>query len=77
MLWENISISKYEYHTKYRLPSGYGHHCKRRTYLCLKLWNSDVAKAEALYKLLGAVSKYDRVKLHKGCVYASRRLETN
>lgn len=74
MLWENLTTIKYKYNIRY---SGEENRYKRRTYLCTKLWNSDLSKAEALVAVLRRGKRYDKVKLHKGCVYASRRLEVN
>jgi hypothetical protein len=73
MLWENLTTIKYKYNIKY---SGEENRYKRRTYLCTKLWNSDLGKAASMLVLLRKSKRYDKVKLHKNCVYAPRRLES-
>lgn len=78
-LYDNITIEAtvYERRDKYysrrlgrsvNLPKS-----RPYTYMLTKLWNEDGIKAEYLYKLLVKLRRYDKVKLHKGCVYASRR----
>ena len=78
-LYDNIEIVKSVYPRPYKyydrslgrsvsLPKS-----KPYTYTTTKLWNKDVDKAQYLYHLLVNLSRYDKVKLHKECVYASRR----
>ena len=48
---------------------------KRTTYQLTKLWNKDLEKASKLFEIIKNLRRYDKVKLHKGCVYTSRQLE--
>ena len=78
-LYDNITIEAIVYENHYRyydrklkrsinLPNS-----KPYTYVLTKLWNKDEGRAKYLYELLVKLHRYDKVKLHKGCVYASRR----
>ena len=87
MLYDSIHISKTVYNIKYKIPYSKSKgipswskkklYSKRRTYMLTKLWNKDLVKANVLYDKIKALGRYDKVHIHKGCVYASRRIESD
>lgn len=79
MLYETVHIHVAEYFNSYRrVRVGLAHRVEipvwtSRKYIVAKYWNSDITKAKYLYDLLKSLGRYDKVKLHKGWVYTSRR----
>jgi len=71
MLFDTQRHQIHLYRRNWRKPElGYN------AYLCVKYWNSDESKAKRLFKLLTKSGRYDKLKIHKGCVYTSRKLLT-
>lgn len=78
-LWDNITIERYDYTRQYRVPYCIDRNTplipcsKVKMYMLTKVWNKCHMKARRLYSIMKKMRKYDKVKLHNGCVYASRR----
>ena len=69
-LYDSTNYDFYTYRTgSYKYPS-----YKSNVYMCCKYWNKDLAKASKLMDLLIRSNRYDKISVHKGCVYATRRL---
>ena len=72
-LERTIRIDRYVYNQTMRRVNGkawYG------VYMCWKIWHRDADKAVHWYIKLKRSNKFDKVKLHKNCVYATRKVAT-
>jgi len=47
-----------------------------RAYVCTKYWCTDSVKLQRMLKLIKASRRYDKVRIHKKCIYMSRRVAT-
>lgn len=84
MLYESMQSHIADYSTNRLIPYQDARNLKywerklpiivRKRYLIVKYWNSDERKARYLFVLLKSSNKYNKVKLHKGCVYVTRRI---
>ena len=78
-LWDNITITRYDYSRKRRIPYCIDRNTpvlavsETKMYMLTKVWNKCLIKADKVAQLMLASRRYDKVKLHRGCVYASRR----
>ena len=79
-LYDNITIDIFLYKNQYKTFKRSRREYQfypifhNKKYMLTKLWNKDLNKAKYLYDLLVNDRKYDKVKIHNGCVYTTRRL---
>lgn len=80
-LWDTLRISTYDFSRTRRLPYCIERdHSKQalpvvetKKYMLIKVWNKCPMKALRLQNILLKTRRYNKVKLHKGCIYATRR----